>query len=212
LTYVVLIDCLCAALLRFSEILHACIEEFEGITEDLLDILLQPLLPAAKDENPTAFRVVAVVLRAVFPIIRNTVTEVIHNILVGSTSKLNGKLSEMAEDIYPLIYELHRIAPDIISDIIPSLCMQLKVEEEVIRHNAVKLLCSLFTSDAADYAKDFPRDFKDFLGRLNDLFVDIRQDMLQCCGVLLKSKPELTIVEGKVICLLLVSCANIGPY
>lgn len=184
-------------MLAFSEILHACIEEFEGISEDLLDILLQPLLPSAKIENPTTFRVVAIVLRAVAPLIKKTVTDVLRDILIGSTSKLNGKLSEIAEDIYPLIYELHRIAPDIVSEVIPCLCMQLKVEEEDIRHNAVKLLCSLFISDLADYAKEFQRDFKEFLGRLNDLSLDIRFDVLNCCGVLLKNKPELTIVEGK---------------
>lgn len=183
-------------LMYFSEILHFCIEEYEGISEALLDILLQPLLPSAKNENPTAFKVVAVVLRAVASLIRKTVTEVIHDILLGSTSKLHGKLPEIAEDIYPVIYELHRISPIYLIDIVPLICLQLKVEEVDIRRNAVKLLCSLFASEPGVYVKDFQRDLKEFLGRLNDLSVDIRAEVLDCCGVILNSNVDCTIVEG----------------
>ena len=44
-------------------ILQACIEECDDIDQDLLDILLSPLLPAAKAENPTAYQCVGNVLR-----------------------------------------------------------------------------------------------------------------------------------------------------
>eukprot|EP00601_Ochromonadales_sp_CCMP2298_P006844 CAMPEP_0173208958 /NCGR_PEP_ID=MMETSP1141-20130122/22822_1 /TAXON_ID=483371 /ORGANISM="non described non described, Strain CCMP2298" /LENGTH=211 /DNA_ID=CAMNT_0014135501 /DNA_START=122 /DNA_END=753 /DNA_ORIENTATION=+ len=37
-----------------AAILHSCIEEAEKVSDDLLDVLLQPLLPSNKADNPTA--------------------------------------------------------------------------------------------------------------------------------------------------------------
>jgi sister chromatid cohesion protein PDS5 len=186
-------------LISFSEILHACIEENEGVSEPILDILLQPLLPARKVENPTAYRVCAVVVRAVSQSIRKTFTDVVQNVLVGSSASRRLQSLEIADEIYPLIYELHKVAPDMLTEVIPCLCQQLRVEEEDIRRAAVQLLCTLFTSSSTtDYATDYPRDFRDFLGRLNDLVPGIRIELLNCCALLLKTrKSDTALIEGE---------------
>ena len=63
-------------LAHMAGILQACIEESDVIDQDVLDALLQPLLPANKIENPTAYNLC-------FSVIRRTVGS-----LQGPISKL----------------------------------------------------------------------------------------------------------------------------
>ena len=177
---------------QMTVVLQACIEESDDVDQDLLDILLAPLLPAAKAENPTAFKLVSNVLRKVTNHVQVPISAFINHVLVGTLEDGKGKSSELADHIYSLVYELHKISSGLLLRVLPNICAQLTVEEEEVRLKAVKLLGRLFASPHADYAVEFSRNFKDFLNRFVDVSVTIRLEMVDCSKLILKNKSALT--------------------
>lgn len=177
---------------QMAGVLQACIEESDDVDQDLLDILLAPLLPAAKAENPTAFKLVSNVLRKVTNHVQVPISAFINHVLVGTLEGGKGKSSELADHIYSLVYELHKISSGLLLRVLPNICAQLTVEEEEVRLKAVKLLGRLFASPHAEYAVEFSRNFKDFLNRFVDVSVTIRLEMVDCSKLILKNKAALT--------------------
>lgn len=73
--------------------------------------------------------------------------------------------SDLSEHIYPLIFELHKVVPGMMTFIIPSVCAHLQSEDEDMRFKAVALLGRLFATPHADYGDQLQKPFRDFLGR-----------------------------------------------
>ena len=179
-------------------ILQACIEECDDIDQDLLDILLSPLLPTSKLENPDAYKCVGEVLRRTAGCIQASVSAFINHVLVGTSIPGKAKSSELADHVYILIYELHKLSPELLLKVLPNICVQLQAEEEEIRLKAVKLLGQLFASQHAEYGSEFHRNFKDFLGRFVDVSAAVRLEMVDNCAVIMKRKPQHRIaLEGE---------------
>ena len=156
------------------------------------------MLSNNKTDNPAAYQLAFTVLRRVSTIIQMPISSFLNRILVGSSTETVGRGSELTEHIYSLIYELHRVSPELLNRVIPNLCLQLQVEEEDIRLKAVKLLGSLFASSHAEYAKEFSRNFRDYLSRFNDLSPEIRLEMVENCTAILQNKTILySLYEGK---------------
>ena len=186
-------------------ILQACIEECDDIDQDLMDILLSPLLPSSKLENPTAYLCVGTVLRRTAGCIQKSVSSFINHVLVGTTISETGKSSELADYIHVLIYELHKLSPELLLKILPNICVQLQAEEEDIRLKAVKLLGQLFASQHADYGSEFHKSFRDFFGRCKDVSAAVRLEMVDCCSIIMKRKPQhRACIEGKSFSLLFI--------
>ena len=124
------------------DILQACIEEYEtdDIPQDVLDVLLYPLLPSSREENIAAYKVTGTVLRRISTVIQGSISGFINRVLVGTSSNAGGKESELEEHIYSLVYELHKIAPTFLTRVIPNISMQLQSEDDDVRTKAVKLL------------------------------------------------------------------------
>jgi len=118
---------------HMCNILQACIEECDDIDQDLLDILLSPLLPSAKAENPVAYKHVGTVLRRCAGCIQNSVSAFVNHVLVGTSIPGKTKSSELADHVYPLVFELHKISPGLLLRVLPNICSQLQAEEEEIR-------------------------------------------------------------------------------
>jgi sister-chromatid-cohesion protein PDS5 len=175
-----------------SQVLQYCVDESEDddIDQELLDLLLSPLLPAAKQENVAAFNLVGTVLRRAKPSIRGHISSFVNRVLVGTGPHMD-KVSELSDHIYPLIFELHRIDPDLLLRVLPNVCEQLKAEEEEVRVRAVKLLGRLFASSSADYGEQFARSFREFLGRFVDVAISVRMEMVDQSLLVMKRKPAL---------------------
>lgn len=84
--------------------------------------------------------------------------------MLGGNSAANSG-SDLSEHIYPLIFELHKAVPVMVTYIIPSVSAQLQSEDEEVRYKAVALLGRLFASHYADYGDQLAKHFRDFLGR-----------------------------------------------
>jgi hypothetical protein len=99
----------------------------EDITQEALDCLLFPLLASSQRDNPTAYKLIGTVLRKVTANINKPVSVFINSVLVGSGVKASVKSSELADHVYPLVFELHKISPDLLARVIPNISVQLQV-------------------------------------------------------------------------------------
>ena len=173
-------------------ILQACIEESESrFEQELLDVILQPLLPTSKAENPAAYKLCQAVLRRTTPNMQGPISNFVNHVLVGTTTTAPESGSELSDQIYPLIFELHKISPGLLLRVLPNICVQLQAEEEEVRLKAVKLLGRLFASQQADYGVEFTRNFRDFLGRFKDVSAAVRLEMVENCSLIMKRKTTL---------------------
>mgnify|MGYP003385296844 FL=1 len=159
---------------HMAAILQACIEEsFDSSSgtshtacfdQDLLDTLLLPLLPAARQENPASYALCQSVLTHCSFLLQTLITQFTNSVLVGNLTDSGNRYSEeasdeedeeesdengssyatksksksgvffsssssseLAEHIYSLIYELHKISPALLLRILPNVCIQLQV-------------------------------------------------------------------------------------
>jgi sister chromatid cohesion protein PDS5 len=189
-------------LIHAASVLQFCIDESEGVSDDVLETLLLPLLPHNKADHPTAYKLAGTVLRRVTGLMQAPITAALNQILIGTSRDSIGgnSSSEVADHIYALLYELHKISPALLTGVLPNICVQLQVEEEDIRLKAVRVLGSLFASPHADYCTDFARNFKEFLGRLSDLSADIRLTVVESCAAIVQAKPAMrAVIEGMVM-------------
>lgn len=158
--------------------------------------MLVAILPAQKAENPMLYRVVATVLHTVSPIIMGTLTSIMSSILVGPGNQFQGKLSEIADDVYAIIYELHIISPALMQGILPSLTAQLRSEDDSTRAKVVQLLGKVYLTENSSYHEDFPRYFRDFIGRMGDSLVSIRNEMIEFSCLLMARGVEVKYISG----------------
>lgn len=151
------------------------------------------MLASSQKENRAAYKLIGTVLRRTSAAIQIPVTKFINNVLVGEGVSRSGgsKSSELADHVYPLIYELHRISKDLLADVFPGVTTQLQLEDEHVRLKAAMLLGKLYASPFANYAVDFPRDFRAYLGRFQDLSPDIRREAIRGSCDIGNCKPEL---------------------
>eukprot|EP00605_Chrysophyceae_sp_TOSAG23-4_P000474 GSChrysophyteH1.ASY1.ANO1.533.1 assembled CDS len=174
-------------------VMLSCLEECEEVSQELLDVLLQPLLPSFKAENPPAYNMVGRVLQNAPANTQASVGIFINQVLVGAQPGSQNRVaeSELTDHIYPLIYEMHRLAPDMLLKVLPNVCTQLQAEEDEIRLKAVKLLGRLFASTFADYGTEFGRNFREFIGRFIDISSAVRLEMVDSAALILRRKPSL---------------------
>ena len=179
-------------------IVQSCIEESESIHTEILDCILQPLLPFKKTENIATYNLSTNILRRCSASLQGPMGALINEILVGSSSHSRVGSPEISEDIYALIYELHKVSADFLLTILPNICAQLQVDDEGIRLKAVKVLGKLFASRYADYGVHYDKNFKEFLGRFIDISSSVRIEMIDAATLIMRSKPHL--------------CASIDDY
>lgn len=184
---------------HMGSILQALIEEMDALEQDVLDLLLQPLFPQNKSENTAAFVLCQSVLRRTTASVEGAISNLVNQHLMAWTDK-SSKDSELHENIYSLIYELHKVSSSLLLRILPNVCSQLVVEDEAVRLRAVKLLGKLFASPHAEFGQQFTRNFRDYLGRVVDVSPSIRLEVLSSCAIIMQRKPALReLTEESVV-------------
>jgi sister chromatid cohesion protein PDS5 len=167
---------------HIGNILETCIFESEKFDQEFLDILLAPLLPSSKTENPAAYHLSQSVLARCTSKLQPSISSFINHILVGGiqeVSHLRADESNLSEDVYTIIYEISKISPNYLLHILPNICIQLQAEESEMRLEVVKLLGKLFSSPHSNYGRDFLKSFKDYLRRFVDISTSIRIEMIE---------------------------------
>ena len=124
------------------------------------------------------------------------------------SSLLNGLLNNLSEitektaiatvsndsndiDVYSIVYELHRIAPPILTTIIGTVASNLKITDSDSRYLVVKLLGRLFYSKNGTIAETYVACCREWVRRYKDVDTKIRKLMVQCLILLLAHhKPK----------------------
>ena len=183
---------------HIDSILSVCLEHCPStlISHDMLESLLLPLLPGNKAENQSVYNLVQAIMRRSFASLRAPLTAYLNNLMASSMSDNkdviagNTNMEILSGQLYPLLYELHQITPNLMIGIIPNLCMQLQAEEEDIRIKGVQVLSTLFSSSNLNNV-EMTRYIKDFLSRFGDISANVRIAMIDQAAIFMKNKPDL---------------------
>ncbi len=181
---------------HFCSILKSCLEEFHEIDSSTIELLLVPLLPNSKSVNPIVYNIIENTLKTITKHLEPGITKFIQQMLVSSSAD---ETSELQDQIYPLIYELHKIAPNLLLKILPYLSLQLETDDEDQRLKALQLLGRLFASKLANYGVEFNKMFHCYLQRFSDVSVAIRLEMIETGALIMQRQEPLRLsIEGKM--------------
>ena len=170
------------------EVLAACLAELEVVPQALLDTVLLCLLPEHKAESPASYQLTQLFVARCFAELNPPITAFINQVLTG---KGCGASEVEEEHVYPLIYELHKVNPNFMLYIFPNIATQLAAEDTAVRARAVALLGRLFAASHVDYGHDYPRIFREFLGRFKDMEAAIRAQAVGIGAIIMQRKPKL---------------------
>ena len=95
------------------------------------------------------------------------------------------------ETIWAIVFEMHRIAPAVLTTVIGNVTSCLQVEEVDRRLCVVKLLGRLFYSPSSNIGSKFQSCFMSWSKRVADVDLTIRKQMARCMVKILENKPEL---------------------
>ncbi len=93
-------------------------------------------------------------------------------------------------DVWSIIYELHRISPQILTTVIGTVASSLQSPDEDKRLRVTKLLGRLFYSKTSDIGVNFHACYKEWIRRSMDMDVKIRDIMVKCLLEILKNKAN----------------------
>ncbi|CAM9264954.1 unnamed protein product, partial [Choristocarpus tenellus] len=171
--------------------LTICLDELDDVFQPILDTVLIHLLPVTKTENPKSNMIAQALLRNTFSRVLQPISQFINNILTGIGPSGGASESDLAEHVLPLVYELHKVKPGMLLYVLPNVATQLQAEDLEVRSRAITALGRLFASQYADYGVEFPRNWRDFLGRFKDVEPQIRSSMVMIGVTILGRKPAL---------------------
>lgn len=202
-------------------VMLGCLQDDEMVDQSLLDAILAPLLvpPASASQQEQqqqepeeeedgsgqsnlstevgAYSLAQQLIRRASDQLETPLTQFLNGVLIDAPAGLltagpaRGAASALKEHVYTLIYEVHRVRASLLLYVLPNVCLQLQVDEVATRADAVKLMGRLFASRAADYGQQFPKSFRDFLGRFRDASKEIRMLMVHAGALVWENKPEL---------------------
>ncbi|CAN0511367.1 unnamed protein product, partial [Ectocarpus sp. 12 AP-2014] len=171
------------------ETLQLCIGELHAMPQPLLDTILIQLLPVTKKENPTSYNLAAELLNVTLAKVQTPISHLVSSMLSGARG---GAIeSELKEHVIPLVFELHKVTPNMLTFILPEVAEQLKAEDVDVRSGACALLGRLFSSPRAEYGVEKPAIWASFLGRFIDADVGIRRTMVDAATLIIHRKPAL---------------------
>ncbi|CAN0022800.1 unnamed protein product, partial [Phaeothamnion confervicola] len=121
------------------EALSACVDEMDVVYQPVLDAVLMCLLPVARAENPRSNQLAQLLLRRCFNRFYQPISQFVNAILTGdggggsgggSGSGGSGAVeSDLADHVFPLVYELHKVNPQMLLYVLPNIALQLQAED-----------------------------------------------------------------------------------
>lgn len=115
--------------------------------------------------------------------------------LVKELSKPQTQDQNAHADVYNIIYELHRVAPSILTTVVGTLTNFLAVPEVDQRKLVVQLLGKLFVKAPSRFANDFRICYREWLERALDKDMSIRLSMVEDLLLLILPAATSTVTE-----------------
>lgn len=188
----------------------------------------QCILPLHVEQTNPTYVTAAAIIRAMLNKLATPVAQLLNGLLNGDpflleqssircptsfasnpTDKSPGardlKISEGSGDVYSIVYELHRVAPQILTTVIGTVSSGLTSPDTAQRAAVANLLGRLFsappnvssisgTADPAlvkNIASEFRACYREWLGRSNDKEPSIRVQLMNHCVAMLKNGAHL---------------------
>ncbi|GMH77710.1 hypothetical protein TrLO_g15830, partial [Triparma laevis f. longispina] len=177
----------------------ACIDEFDStiptaiLDEVLLCVARGPSADANTEDNTTAtpaYMCAYNVIKRCEDRLSTPVAMLMNGLLDGNTQIMND--TQISQDaVWGIVFELHRIAPSLLTTVIGNVASALQVEEADRRLRVVKLLGRLFYSPTSDVGVKFASCFRQWSDRIKDVDVTIRKQMARCLVKILENKADL---------------------
>ncbi|GMH91678.1 hypothetical protein TrVE_jg10794 [Triparma verrucosa] len=177
----------------------ACIDEFDStiptaiLDEVLLCVARGPSADANAENNATAtpaYMCAYNVIKRCEDRLSTPVAMLMNGLLDGNTQIMND--TQISQDaVWGIVFELHRIAPSLLTTVIGNVASALQVEEADRRLRVVKLLGRLFYSPTSDVGVKFASCFRQWSDRIKDVDVTIRKQMARCLVKILENKADL---------------------
>nr|CCA18963.1 sister chromatid cohesion protein PDS5 putative [Albugo laibachii Nc14]CCA24837.1 sister chromatid cohesion protein PDS5 putative [Albugo laibachii Nc14] len=192
-------------------ILVAIIEELESIDQSFLETLLIPLIHDQSTQRNEDVRKESAAESGPYYISRELIyrtsdslqtflAQYLNNFLIEDNPKEDCKAFGLRENLFSVIFELHKICPSLLLYIFPNLCMQLQADVIATRLKVVTLLGKLFASPDTEYGAESMRLFREFLGRFRDISQEIRLNMIQLGVLIWQEKRDLApLIEKECI-------------
>ena len=176
----------------------ACIDEFDStiptaiLDEVLLCVARGPNGGAEEDETSAtpSYMCAYNVIKRCEERLSTPVAMLMNGLLDGNTTVMND--TQISQDaVWGIVFELHRIAPSLLTTVVGNVAAALQVEEADRRLRVVKLLGRLFYAQSSDIGVKFASCFRQWSDRIKDADVTIRKQMARCLVKVLENKPDL---------------------
>ncbi|EGD72156.1 hypothetical protein PTSG_00177 [Salpingoeca rosetta] len=169
-----------------ADILSSFIESGMDLEDSLLDVLFKPLLPRCKTRNSAAANLATLVLQQCVAPLQFSV----HNYFNGLLGLTDGCESALVKEGYDVIEAVAAVDPAILVRVLPQLEHQLKMEELGPRERATNLLGRIFGKPGIDAAAQYRSLWAMYLGRMEDIHVDIRKSVCKALYDIITNYPR----------------------
>ena len=148
------------------------LEESDDIHQSILDIILMNIIKT--DKKSPGYSLAINVIKKAQDFLEQRLSQFLVQLL--TTGKDND--SEVGEHIYKIVFELNKIAPNILTHVLPEFENELLCEEVEKRKQAVDLLGRIFAEKSSHLSVTYGKLYASFLKRFYDKEEEIRKQMV----------------------------------
>lgn len=170
------------------DVLCPLITESDMVSNDLLDIILMNIVEPNKTQRKNAYLLAKELIVKTSDTLEPYIQAFFNHVLILGKEDKN---LQICGKVYDLIYELNHICPQILVAVLPQLECKLKSPLETERLGAVALLARMFSEKDSELARRHGNLWRAFLGRFNDISLQIRTKCVQYSMHFLLNHPDL---------------------
>ncbi|XP_064211687.1 sister chromatid cohesion protein PDS5 homolog B isoform X2 [Tribolium castaneum] len=170
------------------DVLCPLITESDMVSNDLLDIILMNIVEPNKTQRKNAYLLAKELIVKTSDTLEPYIQAFFNHVLILGKEDKN---LQICGKVYDLIYELNHICPQILVAVLPQLECKLKSPLEAERLGAVALLARMFSEKDSELARRHGSLWRAFLGRFNDISLQIRTKCVQYSMHFLLNHPDL---------------------
>jgi sister-chromatid-cohesion protein PDS5 len=170
------------------DVLCPLITESDMVSNDLLDIILMNIVEPNKTQRKNAYLLAKELIVKTSDTLEPYIQAFFNHVLILGKEDKN---LQICGKVYDLIYELNHICPQILVAVLPQLECKLKSPLENERLGAVALLARMFSEKDSELARRHGSLWRAFLGRFNDISLQIRTKCVQYSMHFLLNHPDL---------------------
>lgn len=170
------------------DVLCPLITESDMVSNDLLDIILMNIVEPNKTQRKNAYLLAKELIVKTSDTLEPYIQAFFNHVLILGKEDKN---LQICGKVYDLIYELNHICPQILVAVLPQLECKLKSAQENERLGAVALLARMFSEKDSELARRHGSLWRAFLGRFNDISLQIRTKCVQYSMHFLVNHPDL---------------------